>query len=211
MSLPIFIATSNRGKLRDFAAAASLMEIEVRELPNLASLPQPEEPGSSFEANARLKAEFYSRHAPGALVLADDSGLEVPALNGAPGVLSARYAAEEATAPADNDSLLADEANNRRLLRELAGVAPEQRAAQFVCVLAAAQDGKVLQAFRGEVRGTILEAPRGHNGFGYDPLFFVPELRKTTAEMSPGEKSAISHRGQAFRKFLDWYRASSHH
>lgn len=202
---PVFIATSSSGKLRDFAAAAG--EAEVQALPGFDSLPSVVEDGATFEANARKKAEHYSHLAPGKLVLADDSGLEVDALGGAPGVRSARYAADESSAPAT--SLSADEANNARLLRELKSVAEEARAARFVCVVVAARDGKALGVFRGEAEGVIAHSPRGAGGFGYDPLFYFPKLRKTFAELSLKEKAAVSHRGAAFREFLRWNRTES--
>jgi XTP/dITP diphosphohydrolase len=203
----VFIATSNPGKLRDFAGVtAGQDDLALELLPGFSSLPAVEEDGDSFEANARKKAAFYSNSAASALVLADDSGIEVEALNNQPGVRSARYAADDSQAfQSSYHPLSADEANNRRLLRELADLPPEQRAARFLCVLAAARDGTVLQTFEGEVRGVILSAPRGQYGFGYDPLFYVPALGKTTAELTPEEKARISHRGQAFRKFLAWY------
>ena len=203
---PVFIATSSSGKLRDFAAAAG--ELEVQSLPGFSSLPAATEDGATFEENARKKAEHYSRLAPGKLVLADDSGLEVDALGGAPGVRSARYAADESAAPASGLSLGQnnDEANNARLLRELEKVADPARTARYVCVLAAARDGHTLAAFRGEAAGVIARAPRGGGGFGYDPLFYFPQLGKTFAELAPQEKAAVSHRGAAFSKFLQWYR-----
>ncbi len=192
----VLIATSNPGKLRDFAGAAAAHAIAVASLPDFDSLPGVREDGATFEANARKKAEHYSPFAPGEIVLADDSGLEVDALAGAPGVHSARYAA---TAPEGNAD---DRANNARLLSELAHAA--DRRARFVCVIAAACDGRTLSTFRAEARGRILGAPRGAGGFGYDPLFFFPALGKTFAELSPEEKAGVSHRGAAFRKFLEW-------
>ncbi len=196
---PILIATSNRGKLRDFAAAAAEHGVEVQPVPSLDSWPQVLEDGTTFEANARKKAEHYSRLVPREIVLADDSGLEVDALEGAPGVRSARYAAGE------NDENSSDAANNARLLRELAPVPDAQRQAQFVCVIAAARDGITLTTFRGKAEGVILHALRGSGGFGYDPLFYFVELGKTFAELSAEEKAKVSHRGKAFRKFLQWY------
>jgi len=198
----VLIATSNRGKLRDFAGAAASFGIEIASIPNFSSLPALIEDGATFEANARKKAEAYSRYVPGEIVLADDSGLEVDALAGAPGVHSARYAAE---APHLVKSNTEDEANNARLLRELIDVPPEKRTARFVCVIAAARDAQILGVFRGQAEGVILDAPRGHNGFGYDPLFYFPSIHKTFAELNPEEKAQYSHRGAAFRKFLDWY------
>jgi XTP/dITP diphosphohydrolase len=197
----ILIATSNPGKLRDFAGAAAVHGIEIAGIPNFSSLPLVVEDGHTFEENARKKAEEYSGHVPGETVVADDSGLEVDALNAAPGVHSARYAADE---PHLADANTDDEANNARVLRELKTVPPEKRTGRFVCVLAAARDGKTLETFRGVAEGVILDAPRGTNGFGYDPLFYFPQIEKTFAELSAEEKSKYSHRGAAFRQFLDW-------
>jgi len=197
----VLIATSNRGKLRDFAGAAAGHGISICGIPGFSSLPPVVEDGATFEANARKKAEAYSRALPGELVLADDSGLEVDALGGKPGVHSARYAADELHAPGNNNL---DGANNARVLRELAGVPMEKRTARFVCIVAAARDGKTLATFRGIAEGVILEAPRGANGFGYDPLFYFPQIGKTFAELSAEEKSRYSHRGAAFRAFLEW-------
>ncbi len=197
----ILIATSNPGKLRDFAGAAVAHGIEIAGIPGFASLPLVVEDGLTFEENARKKAEEYSVHAPGEIVVADDSGLEVDALNGAPGVHSARYAADQ---PHLADENTEDEANNARVLRELRHVAPEKRTGRFVCVLAAARDGKNLATFRGTAEGMILDAPRGAGGFGYDPLFYFPQIQKTFAELSAEEKARYSHRGAAFRQLLEW-------
>jgi XTP/dITP diphosphohydrolase len=197
----ILIATSNPGKLRDFAGAALRHGVEVAGIPDFSSLPSVVEDGLTFEANARKKAEAYSRYVPGETVVADDSGLEIDALHGAPGVHSARYAADE---PDKADTNTDDHANNARVLRELKGVSPSQRTGRFVCVLAAARDGKTLATFRGLAEGIILDAPRGTNGFGYDPLFYFPQIKKTFAELNAEEKSRYSHRGAAFREFLDW-------
>ncbi|MGC1978200.1 MAG: RdgB/HAM1 family non-canonical purine NTP pyrophosphatase [Candidatus Sulfotelmatobacter sp.] len=198
----ILIATSNPGTLRDFAGAAVCYGGEIASIPGFSSLPAVVEDGLTFEANARKKAESYSQYVPGETVVADDSGLEIDALKGAPGVHSARYAADE---PARADANADDEANNARVLRELKNVPPAERTGRFVCVLAAARDGKTLATFRGTAAGIILDAPRGTNGFGYDPLFYFPEIKKTFAELTPEEKSKHSHRGAAFREFLDWY------
>jgi XTP/dITP diphosphohydrolase len=197
----LLIATSNPGKLRDFAAAAKAFGIEVTSLPNISSLSPVIEDGLTFEANARKKAEQYSLAAPGEIILADDSGLEVDALNGAPGVHSARYAAEK---PEQEETNTDDDANNSKLIREIKVIPEPDRAGRFVCVIAAASNGKTLSVFRGTAEGVILEAPRGANGFGYDPLFYFPEISKTFAELSPEEKANYSHRGKAFRKFLEW-------
>jgi len=203
----ILIATSNPGKLRDFAGAASSYGIEVVPVPRFSSLPSAVEDGSTFEANARKKAEHYSRYIPGEIVLADDSGLEVDALGGDPGVHSARYAADD---PRKAESNTDDEANNARLIRELKSVPPDQRTGRFVCVIAAARDGETLAVFRGTAEGIILDRPRGSNGFGYDPLFYFPQIRKTFAELSAEQKAQFSHRGAAFRGFLEWYRNPAH-
>jgi XTP/dITP diphosphohydrolase len=197
----ILIATSNPGKLRDFAGAALRHGVEVAGVPGFSSLPLVVEDGLTFEDNARKKAEVYSRYVPGETVVADDSGLEIDALNGSPGVHSARYAADK---PDQADANTDDEANNARVLRELNGVPPGQRTGRFVCVLAAARDGKTLATLRGTAEGTILGAPRGENGFGYDPLFYFPQIGKTFAELNAEEKSKYSHRGAAFREFLAW-------
>jgi XTP/dITP diphosphohydrolase len=197
----VLIATSNAGKLRDFAGAAAVHGIEIEGIPDFASLPTVVEDGLTFEENARKKAEGYSRAAPGAMVVADDSGLEVDALNGAPGVHSARYAADQPHLADENTD---DAANNARVLRELKKVPAQKRRGRFVCVLAAARDGKTLATFRGTAEGVILNSPRGSGGFGYDPLFYFPGIQKTFAELSAEEKSRYSHRGAAFRQFLEW-------
>jgi XTP/dITP diphosphohydrolase len=197
----VLIATSNQGKLRDFAGAAARFGVQISPLPNFSSLPVVVEDGLTFEENARKKAESYSRHAGGEIVIADDSGLEVDALGGAPGVHSARYAADD---PAKAESNTDDNANNARLLRELENVPAKKRAGRFVCVIAAAQDGRILGEFRGIAQGVILDQARGSNGFGYDPLFYFPQIEKTFAELTAEEKSKYSHRGSAFRQFLEW-------
>lgn len=197
----VLLATSNPGKLRDFAGAAAPYGITIANIPHFASLPEVVEDGATFEGNARKKAEFYSLAVPGELVLADDSGLEIDALGGAPGVHSARYAADE---PHKAECNTDDEANNERVLRQLKGVPEQKRTARFICVLAVARDGHTLHTFRGAAEGIILDAPRGQHGFGYDPLFFFPAIQKTFAQLDPEEKSRYSHRGAAFRRFLQW-------
>ncbi len=202
----ILIATSNAGKLRDFAGVARQHGVEIAGIPDFSSLPPVVEDGLTFEANARKKAEEYSRYIPGEIVVADDSGLEIDALKGAPGVHSARYAAPDLQGqePHEADANTDDEANNARVLREMKRVSPAERTGRFVCVLAVARDGKTLATFRGTAEGIILDAPRGRNGFGYDPLFYFPDIQKTFAELTSEEKSKYSHRGAAFREFLDW-------
>jgi len=182
----VYCATGNPGKLREFRLAAELAGIRVETAPGLAGLPPCEETGATFEANAILKAEHYGAHAPG-LLFADDSGLEVDALGGAPGVYSARFAGTDAT----------DEANNRLLLERLRGV--RDRTARFVCAIAMVEGACVLQTFRGVVEGHILEEPRGPHGFGYDPLFFYPPFGCSFGEAEPARKLTVSHRGAALR------------
>jgi len=205
MERRVLVATSNPGKLRDFAGAAASYGITIANIPYFSSLPEVVENGATFEENARKKAESYSLAVPGELVLADDSGLEIDALGGAPGVRSARYASDE---PHATESNTGDEANNARVLRELKEVPERKRTARFTCVLAAARDGRTVHAFRGAAEGIILNAPRGQHGFGYDPLFYFPQIGKTFAELSAVEKAQYSHRGAAFRAFLEWYRAT---
>ena len=200
----ILVATSNPGKIRDFAAAAAPFDIAITTIPEFSFLPQVVEDCITFEENARKKAESYSLAAPGELVLADDSGLEIDALGGAPGVHSARYAADQ---PHLADCNTDDQANNARVLRELKGISDPKRTARFICVLAVARDGHNIKTLRGTAEGVILHAPRGENGFGYDPLFCFPQIGKTFAELSAVEKAQYSHRGAAFRAFLSWCEA----
>lgn len=203
--MTIHTATTNAGKLHEFTQTARVEGIEILSLPGLGTMPEPVEDAPSFEGNAELKALAYSQHAPGLLVLADDSGLEVSALGGDPGVHSARFA--DTMGFEAGSELSKDERNNRCLLSMLQQVnmATEGRAgrhARFVCALALARDGRVLLRTEGEVEGEILLAPQGQNGFGYDPLFFVPRLGRSLAELGPEEKWAISHRGKAFLALL---------
>ncbi len=199
----VLVATSNEGKIRDLVGAAVAHGVTVESLPGFNEIPPVPEDKPTFEGNARKKAEHYSTYAEGLLVIADDSGLEVDALGGAPGVRSARYAADEAGA-ARHSFASDDEANNARLLRELHDVPEEYRTARFVCAIAAARNGHTLATFHGQAEGTILHTPRGNNGFGYDPLFYFPSIGKTFAQLSAEEKSLYSHRGAAFRAFLEW-------
>ena len=189
--MKIYCATGNAGKLREFRLAAELLGIEIEPVPGLKDLVAPEETGVTFEENACLKAVFYSRFAPG-LVFADDSGLAVDELRGAPGVISARYAGEGA----------GDAANNALVLQQMEGKA--NRAARFVCVIALAEQGVVRATFRGEVEGTLLGEPRGPGGFGYDPLFFYPPFNASLGEVNDERKFSVSHRGNALRKLLEY-------
>jgi XTP/dITP diphosphohydrolase len=199
--LTLFAATTNPGKLRDFAVAAEAGGISVVPLPGLSEIPAPHEDQLTFAGNASLKAAYYSRFTPrfqSGYVLADDSGLEVDALNGDPGVRSARYAQDLGfDSPAAHST---DERNNLCLLARMQGIA--HRSGRYHCVLALARDGKVLLTADGAVEGEILTVPRGTGGFGYDPLFFLPELNRTMAEISLDEKHTLSHRGRAFRALL---------
>jgi XTP/dITP diphosphohydrolase len=185
----LVVATANPGKLREFRALLAGLPFELTSLGEL-SLPSPQETGGSFLENALLKA----RHAAalsGCAAVADDSGLEVAALGAAPGIYSARYAGVDAD----------DGANNAKLMRELAGVPPKLRQARYRCALAfvdPAQDAAPLVA-EADWEGCILDAPRGVGGFGYDRYFWLPDLRKSAAELDPAEKNRLSHRGKAMR------------
>lgn len=196
----LYVASSNAGKLRDFAVAAGDTGIAIEPLPGLSDVAAPAENEATFEGNARRKAVYYSRFAPGELVIADDSGLEVDALGGQPGVRSARYAADAGFT--DDEQLSVDQRNNVYLLRKLEAVPLGQRTAHYRCVLAAARDGICLYTGEGSVEGEILSGPRGNGGFGYDPLFYLPELKKTMAEIDLITKHGISHRGRALLDLL---------
>ena len=203
----VFLASANPGKVREFQAAAHPLGIEVRTLPGFSQLPPCVEDGATFEANARKKAIHYSSHTA-ELVFADDSGICLDALKGAPGIYSARFAGPGASDAANNQKLLAE---LRRAEASLAGAAagraPATRAAHYVCVIALAQQGKILTVVEGHADGTIIDSPRGAGGFGYDPYFFFPPLGKTFAELSAEEKFAVSHRGEALRKLLTYLRS----
>jgi XTP/dITP diphosphohydrolase len=185
----LYCATSNPGKLREFQLAAG----QGWEFVPLIGIPPCQETGESFEENAIQKAAYYSRHAPG-LLFAEDSGLEVEALGGAPGVRSARFAGDGAS----------DDDNNRLLIEKLRGVS--DRSARYCCAIAVAEQGRVLHTFRGEVAGRIIDEPRGTNGFGYDSYFLYEPCGLTFAEIAPEQKLALSHRGQVTRQMLEWFR-----
>jgi XTP/dITP diphosphohydrolase len=192
MDTPLLIATRNQGKVREFGEmlAGGGAFTDLSKFPDA---PEVDETGRTFRDNACLKASQLAAHTK-LWTLADDSGLAVDALNGGPGVFSARWAAR-------HDAGSGDAANNALLLRQLDPVPDDQRTARFVCCLALASPaGDIVLTAQDTVEGLILRAPRGHNGFGYDPLFFFPQLGKTTAECAPEEKHAISHRGKALRR-----------
>jgi XTP/dITP diphosphohydrolase len=185
----LVLATRNRGKVREITELLRGLPVTVRGLGEFPEAPAPEEVGGTFVENASLKA-LSAAQTTGCLALADDSGLEVEALDGRPGVLSARYAGEGADYPT----------MCRKLLGELAGVPRERRRARFVCAVAAARPTGILWTLEGTCSGRIAEEMRGKEGFGYDPIFFYPPLGRTFAELTPAEKNAVSHRGRAFRR-----------
>ena len=202
MALRLYAATTSAGKLRDFRAAAQAYSVTIDPLPDIDKIPAPAEDGDTFLENAATKAVCYSRFAPGELVVADDSGLEVDALGGAPGVRSARYAADSGLrdSPDANDNT--DVWNNMVLLQKLEAFPTALRTARYHCTLVAARDGEVVQVADGTVEGIILDAPRGTGGFGYDPLFYLPELGKSMAEIDLETKLSVSHRGRAIAALL---------
>jgi XTP/dITP diphosphohydrolase len=189
--MKLLLASSNPGKLHEYRELAGESEIELVDLPNFAEIEGFEETAPTFAENAAGKAHYYSRFTS-ECVLADDSGLVVPVLGGAPGVLSARYAGTNAT----------DEDRVNKLLREIKDKRGDERRAKFVCVTAVAKQGRVLAVASDLAQGVLTEAPRGANGFGYDPIFLFTELGRTFAELSNREKNLYSHRGKAFRSML---------
>lgn len=186
----LYCATTNPGKLREFKLAFE-DAFDVRSLPALGSIPPAEETSTTFEENAVQKALYYSKYCDGCLFV-DDSGLEVDALNGSPGVYSARYAGPDAT----------DEANNQLVLERMRGI--ENRTARFVCVIALAESGRLIRTFRGAVEGHLADSPHGPNGFGYDPLFFYPPFGCTFGEAPLDRKMTVSHRARALRALHDY-------
>ena len=189
----LLIATSNAGKVREFREMLGGAGFEWSDLSAHRGVTPVEETGRTFLANAVLKATGYARQIR-TWALADDSGLEVDALDGSPGVSSARWARLNGAGEGDTD-------NNALLLRQLENVPDDRRTGRFVCVLALADpQGRIILTARDTVEGRILRWPRGSNGFGYDPLFLVGELGRTTAELSPEDKHRISHRGKALRR-----------
>ncbi len=205
--MKIYAATSNKGKLAEFATSASGAGIEVLVLPGLKGMPEPVEDADTFMGNAEKKAVAYSLLAPGLLVFADDSGLEVATLDGAPGVRSARFADDAGYGIHSGEST--DARNNALLLERLSEAESADHTARFVCALALARDGEMLLRAEGFVEGEVLATPRGENGFGYDPLFLLPTLGLTAAELPPAQKWELSHRGNAFRELLKQIAASN--
>ena len=193
----LLLASSNRGKLEEFAEMAEGSGVRVEALPELDVLPPFEESAPTFAENAAGKALHYSRFST-LTILADDSGLVVPTLGGVPGTQSRRYAGPGAT----------DAQRVAKLLGEMAGRRGEERQARFVCVLAVAKAGRVLAVFSGAAEGTLLEAPRGRGGFGYDPVFLVELPGKTFAELPRRQKNGLSHRGKAFARLLEYLDSS---
>jgi XTP/dITP diphosphohydrolase len=189
--MELIVATRNPGKLKEIRALLSPLQIVVRGVAEFPELPEVVEDGLTFAANAEKKAATIAR-LTGRLTLADDSGLEVAALGGAPGIHSARYAGEDAD----------DSANNRKLLAVLATIPPEERAAAFVCVMALCVPDGGCQIFAGRLEGTIISEARGAEGFGYDPLFVVAGQQRTLAEIPLAEKNLISHRAQALAQVV---------
>jgi XTP/dITP diphosphohydrolase len=205
MAQILYVASSNPGKLRDFAVAAQVFQFDVVPLPGLREIPAPEEDGLTFEDNARLKAVYYSGFAPGHIVIADDSGLEVDALDGEPGVRSARFAEDAGFAPATVADV--DTRNNLYLLERVAPLRAGAVTARYRCVIAAGHEGRILTTAEGAVEGEIISEPRGSGGFGYDPLFYLPSLGKTMAEIDLKQKQRLSHRGKAFAALLQGMRS----
>ncbi|PLY01333.1 MAG: non-canonical purine NTP pyrophosphatase [Desulfuromonas sp.] len=187
----LVVATGNKGKLREISRLLEQCDYLVIGLDAFPDAPSVVEDGDTFAANARKKAEAIAVHS-GKLTLADDSGLVVECLSGAPGVHSARYAGATAT----------DADNNAKLLREMEGIPDAQRGAAFCCVMALVAPDRSCRIFAGELKGTILQQPQGDGGFGYDPLFMVREYGKSLAELPLDLKNRISHRGQALKKLM---------
>lgn len=190
--MKIVLATHNKGKIREFREALAEIGWEAEPISEVADLPDPDETGATFEENALQKARYYSAaiYAP---VLSDDSGIVADALNGRPGIYSARYAGKHGD----------DEANNQKLIRELAPYSGEERKGRYVCAVALVwPDGREVTA-EGVCEGIIRDFYAGTGGFGYDPLFFLPEFGKTMAELSLEEKNGISHRGRALRALIE--------
>jgi XTP/dITP diphosphohydrolase len=194
----LLVATTNSGKLREISELLDGVAVDLVTLADLPPMDAPEETGTTFEENARLKATYYSRHT-GRLTVAEDSGLVIDALSGAPGVHSARYLRPDAPYPERFDEIF----------RQLARRPGAGRSARFVCALAVAAGDAVMFETTGTVEGEIVASPRGAHGFGYDPIFLFPPYQRTLAEVTRVEKLAVAHRGKAFRDLAEWLRARS--
>jgi XTP/dITP diphosphohydrolase len=192
----LLVATTNPGKLREIRQLMAGVAVRLTSLADIPSIEEPEETGTTFEENARLKARYYSARS-GLWTVAEDSGLVIDALGGDPGVTSARYLRGDATYP----ERFAD------IYRRLASLGNAPRSARFVAALASVEEGKITYETTGVVEGTIADAPRGGGGFGYDPIFFYPPYERTLAEVTEAEKIAVAHRGIAFRRFADWIKS----
>lgn len=193
MTERLLLATTNIGKTREMQACLRDLDLETLSLESLGNIEPFPERGRTFSENARGKSLFYSRHWDG-LTLGEDSGLEIDHLAGAPGVLSARFSGPDAT----------DETNLRKVLRLLEGVPAEKRTARFVSCMALSRGGRVIIEIQEFAAGRVLDHKRGRSGFGYDPIFYYPPLRRTFAELEPAEKNRVSHRGQALCRLRDY-------
>lgn len=187
------LATTNPHKVREMRGLLADVAVQVETLAGLPPIPEPDETADTFEGNARLKARYYAARFPGELVVSEDSGLEIDALGGAPGVQSARFLGADASYPA----------RFAEILRRLAGVPDAQRTARFVCAMVVACGDDLLFETRGVVEGVVAHVPAGTGGFGYDPIFFSPQLGTTLAEAGDA-KAAVSHRGQAVAALSRW-------
>lgn len=191
--MTLLLATTNPGKLREIKVVLDDVGVELRTLADFPAIEEPEETGRTFAENARLKALHYER-ATGLPTVAEDSGLVIDALDGEPGVQSARYLGEDATYPQ----------RFAHILKELAARGRPESAARFVCALALARDGAVIYEAEGRIEGRVAAEPRGTNGFGYDPIFFYPPYGRTLAEVGDQQKLAVAHRGVAFRQLREY-------
>ena len=189
----LLLATTNPGKLREIRALLADVPVELVSLTDLPAIPEPEETGATFEENARLKALYYAGHTT-LLTLADDSGLVIDALDGEPGVRSARFLGEDASYPE----------RFAEILRRLAAMPGAPRTARFVCAVAAARGARIVHETNGTIEGEIAPAPRGSEGFGYDPIFHYAPYGRTLAEVDQEDKLRVAHRGRAFRAMRDW-------
>jgi len=195
--LRLFVATTNRDKLREIRSLLADVPVELLSLQDIPAVTEPEETGETFEENARLKAFYYAAHAPAdTYTVAEDSGLVIDALGGDPGVRSARFLRPDASYPE----------RFREIYRRLAERPDTARTARFVCAVAVVRDGRVVYETTGTVEGEVAEQPRGERGFGYDPILYYPPYSSTLAEVTEEQKLAVAHRGQAFRRLADWIR-----